>query len=441
MTDHSFHRTLTGRGFFRIRPELESIRRVMRALDHPERRVPAVHIAGTNGKGSVAAGIASVLEKSGYHVGLYTSPHLSRIHERIQIQRQPISDDWLVELGREILSAEDACGESLTYFELTTAIAYLAFARARCDINVIECGMGGLWDATNILEHPLLVVLTSVGMDHARWLGATETRIAAQKCGILKPGRPVVSGVRGPAREVVARAARQRGCPIRELDRDFRVQRRSTQWTEGRQLLRYEDPTHPCEDYVFSLLGSHQADNAALVIAATHALESQGWRVSDHDLRRGLRDVRWPGRLELVEKSGIYICLDGAHNPPAMARLIESLKESPFRDRRTHVLFSAYQDKDIATMATQVADLADTLYLAALPGPRAASVSTLRNAFRDFAGPLQIRENLPDAWSAIFHAAQPGDLIVVTGSLALVGLLRSAVMQTLSDTRSPHTGR
>ena len=420
---------LEERGFFHIKPGLGRIRRVLTALGHPENHMRAIHIAGTNGKGSVAAMLESVLRKAGYRTGLYTSPHLLDVTERIQINRQPLPRTDFSEMARLVFEAEQAAQINLTYFEFTTVMAFIAFSRARTQVAIVEVGMGGLWDATNVLKHPLLTVITSIGLDHQKWLGRTEEKIVAHKAGIVKKNVPLVSGVRGVGKAVIAATARRKRAPLYQIDDDFRVQRRSTHWDQGRQLVRYSEGV--CDDYAVALLGAHQADNAAVALCALFRLREAGLCVPEAAIRGGLRDVKWAGRLEcIVRANEAPLLLDGAHNPAGTQALLQALQDSPFHARRKILVFGAYGDKDIHEMARQWRSRAQSVHLVGFPGERGTSRSMLRRVFRTFQGPVKTHATTNEALRAAFQAASAQDVVIVSGSLRLVGeVLGSTIAQ------------
>lgn len=406
---------------FRIRPSLDRIARVLNALGRPQDRWPSLHIAGTNGKGSVAAALESVLRASGYRTGLYTSPHLMDLRERVQVNGEPMVDDFTAIAG-DVLTAEKKARAPLTYFEFLTAIAFQAFARRKVDIGIIECGMGGQWDATNVLEHPLASLITSVGLDHLEWLGDDEHRIARQKAGIIKPHGYVISGVRGPARESVIRAAREKDATLVQLDRDFSAGPLTASWRTGKQTLRFQFRREPPEIVSFGLLGSHQIDNAALVMAALRHLKQAGWSIPACRLDEGLSRLSWPGRLQIIRRPDqAPILLDGAHNLPAMKSALEAIASSAFANAQKTFVFSAFKDKDFNAMARLISPLAAEICLCPLRGPRAAGLSQLRQAFARTGSSSRAFASPEDAFAWALRDTPRDGLMVVTGSLALVG--------------------
>jgi dihydrofolate synthase / folylpolyglutamate synthase len=263
----TLHERLARRGLFHIKPGLERIRIILSALHHPERTQPAIHVAGTNGKGSVVASLESILRTAGYRTGLYTSPHLHNVCERVQVNGRPIDQESFVSLAREVLRAETQTKTRLTYFEFLTSLAFLAFRRLRIDVAILETGLGGLWDATNVIAKPLVTVITSIGLDHTQWLGETEAEIARQKAGIIKSRTPIVSGAEGDAASIISKAAKKRHASLLQLGHDFEGRSRETEWHAGRQSFDFYWKGRP-QRYQIPLLGRHQVRNAALTLAA-----------------------------------------------------------------------------------------------------------------------------------------------------------------------------
>ncbi len=399
MSYESFIKALARRDVFRIRPGLGRIRKVLAALGSPQDRVPALLIAGTNGKGSVAAALESVLRASGYKTGLYTSPHLIHLLERIKINGQPIREHTFLTAGRDIRSAEAKVRVKLTYFEFLTAAAFHVFAQAAVEIAVIECGMGGRWDATNVIRSPLLSILTSVGLDHTDYLGKTLEEIARHKCGIFRRGTIALSGVQGSPKTVVANEARLKQCTLLQLGRDFKIQR-----------------------IPFGLSGGFQLHNAAIVLAALQELTKQAWVIPKDTMQAALRHVEWPGRFQVITSPrGPTVLLDGAHNPSAMKMLLQALRSSVYRKAPKTFIFSAFKDKDIPSMGRMISRVADEVCLCPLSGHRAASLNDLRKAIHAPRIPVRTFHDFESAYLASRRDTPKDGLIVITGSLSLVG--------------------
>ena len=421
MTCSDFLKTLNARGMFRIHPSLDRISRVLNELGNPQESWPSVHVAGTNGKGSVAKGLESVLRAGGYRTGLYTSPHLVDLRERIQVNGKPVIQDFL-KIAQDVMKAEKKARTPLTHFELLTAMSFLTFARQKVDIAIVECGLGGLWDATNVLAHPMASIITSIGLDHMEWLGKNERAIAAQKAGIIKAHGYVISGVRGSGQEAIIRRAREKDATLIQLDQDFTSEGLTTSWRTGIQTLRFQFQRESPEIVPFGLLGSHQIDNAALILAGLRHLRQAGWVVPTPRRDQAMQDIQWPGRLQILHRKNVAtLLLDGAHNPHALKKVLQSIESSIFRNSRKTFVFSAFKDKEYRTMARMILPMAADIYLCPLPGPRGASLAQLHAALAGVRVPVR---KLSSAGQALAQALQgtPRDgLIIVTGSLSLVG--------------------
>ncbi len=391
------------------------LERVLASLDRlgrPQERFPAVHVAGTNGKGSVCAFAASVLQEAGYRVGLYTSPPLERFGERIRVDGCDLPDDAVPEL----LEAVERTGVELTQFEVITAMAFLHFARQGVDLAVVEVGLGGRLDATNVVRSEVSVV-TNVGLDHVEHLGPALSDIAREKAGIARPGIPLVTGAEGEALASVRAEARRRGAPVRVLGADFRVDRR------GRGY-RYRGPRWEVEGLEPGLRGAHQSANLALALAALECLDERGWRVPEDAVRSGVARARWPGRLELVGE-GPRVVLDGAHNPHASRALARALREE-FRWDRLWLVLGVLGDKDALGIASDLVPLADRILVTQSSSSRALPPEHLAAAAREAAGAeAEGVEFVPLALERALKGAGAGDLVCVTGSLTVVAEARA----------------
>lgn len=365
---------------FGIKLGLANVRRLLAALDHPERRGRFLHVAGTNGKGSVCAMMESVLRADGVRTGLYTSPHLVDFRERIRVNGEKISESDLAAGLTRIRGVVEGWDPFPTFFEISTVLALAHFARAGCEAVVLETGLGGRLDATNAVT-PVVSVLTPIAMDHEKWLGDSLEKITAEKAGIIKPGIPVASAPQLPEAEAVIRAAAA---------------------ARGSAL---EFASGPLETESFTLAGGHQKDNAAL---AVRALELAGWKPSAEALRRGLGSVQWPGRFQIVRDR--YV-LDGAHNPHAATRLVQTWREK-FGAARATVIFGALGDKDARGMLQALEPIAEKFVFVPVQSQRAKPPESLP----ELTGrPSRVAPSVREA-----IAAEQG-LILITGSLFLVG--------------------
>ena len=401
---------------------LYRIQTVMEALGNPNRKFPALHIAGTNGKGSVAAMSESILRHAGWKTGLYTSPHLVRVEERIKINGQEISPRTFARLTTEVhkkelaLHAKGTLDRPLTFFEIITAAAFLCFARARVDIAVVEVGLGGLLDATNVVT-PQACIITGISHDHQGLLGKTLAQIAAEKAGIIKPGIPVISGCRREsARRILLQKARAAQSHIYEVDGDCRIQIENER--DGRALINLHTPARSYAHMWLSLAGEHQARNAALAVMGVELLKD--FPVRKADVRRGLASTIWPGRLDSFRLPRRTL-MDGAHNPEGAQSLRDFL--SGRKESEVHLVFAALQDKDIKRMGACLFPLAQTIHLAQLSNARSAHPREVKEAHRNFHDRIFIHENPEAALKGAWQKCSPRGLVVVSGSLYLLGAL------------------
>ena len=358
------------------KPGLTRTRTLLAALGDPHKKLQFVHVAGTNGKGSTAAMLASCLQAAGYRVGLYTSPFINRFNERIQINGQQIPDEALVELVEQVKPAADAMEDVPTEFEIITALGMLYFARQQCDIVVLEVGLGGTLDSTNVIEKPACAVITALGMDHVKELGPTLADIAAAKAGIIKPGCPVVSYGGAPeADAVLRRVAAQQHAPFTEVD-FAKLQ------VTGGDLDAVTFSFDGLDGVRLPLIGSYQPRNAALAITALRVLRQQGWNIPESAIRTGLEQVSWPGRFELLRHSPAFV-LDGSHNAHGMRATVQSLKDR-FPGQKFVFLISIMADKDVDEMLALLAPLAERFVTVTAHNPRAMPAQTLAEHIRAY---------------------------------------------------------
>jgi dihydrofolate synthase/folylpolyglutamate synthase len=417
--------------------DLENIRALAAAMGHPERACPCVHIAGTNGKGSVAAMLDSILRAAGLRTGLYTSPHLVRINERIRIDGEEISDAAFAaafaRLRRVIeeLLARDPDSGGLrahpTYFECLTAMALDCFARAALDFAVVEVGMGGRLDATNIVQ-PEVAVITQIDFDHEEYLGHSLEQIAGEKAAILKPGAWAVSAAgRAEARAVVVRRAAAVEARLVEIDSAYRIEAAGTEpGTEAVQRV-VVTPVHSRKRYELAvpLAGGYQVRNAVTALAAARLLAERGFPITDDAIVRGIAAVRWPGRLQCVARHpDVY--LDGTHNP-AGARELVAFWQQHGAGRRLILVYGAMRDKAVDEITGLLFPLAWRVVLAAPEQPRAISATALAAMTQHLTPPggMEIAANPAEALERALASAAPEDVVLATGSLYLAGdLLR-----------------
>ncbi|HVX16046.1 MAG TPA: folylpolyglutamate synthase/dihydrofolate synthase family protein [Pirellulales bacterium] len=422
--------------------KLDRMRDLLRRLGDPQQRLPIVHVAGTKGKGSTSAMIAAVLSAAGYSTGLYTSPHLERLEERFRIDGRMCGEQELAALTdklRPVVADMDREAEAIgggesgpTYFELTTALGLLHFVDRGVDAAVIEVGLGGRLDSTNVCT-PRVGVITSISFDHMKQLGNTLEAIAREKAGIVKSGVPLVSGVtaEGPRREI-ERICRERGAPLIELERDFDFTYRPAQAVDA-------GPVWPTIDFVshaagreqrlvdvkVGLLGEHQGANAAIALAVIDQLRAQGWSISDAAARRGLAEVRWPARVEVVARRPTVI-LDSAHNAASIGALVRTLHES-FRARDRLLVFATTQEKQVDEMLELLLPHFDrAIFTRYQNNPRGVPPEELAALARQTSDiPVDVCPEVAAAWQTAREAADDDHLICVTGSFFIAAEMRA----------------
>ena len=394
----------------RMQLGLDRVERALALCGSPHSRFPSLHIAGTNGKGSTAALLHAVLRAAGYRVGLYTSPHLLDFCERIRLGDGWIRQQDVVDGVAWIRSRLGPAQLGLTPFELMTLLAFVAFARAEVDIAVVEVGLGGRLDATNVLS-PLVTTITQIGLDHQAYLGSDLARIAAEKGGIIKPGVPVVVGrMEADSQAVLIDIARRRGSPSLVYGRDF--------WADaGSGHFGYRGRARQYENLPLGLAGAFQVDNAAAALASLECLTAD-FPVSGAQLCHGLRQVVWPGRFQTVSDQPLVI-LDGAHNPYAVAALVSALP-AVLGERRVRLLFGVMSDKDWPSMVPPLARIADQAVVTRLRNPRAADPQAVATAFAE-ACPTRVCSDARAACQQLLDGADADTAVVVCGSLFLVG--------------------
>ena len=422
MPDNLVPEVLKGALQFGIKPGLERISELMRLTGDPQDRFKSVHIAGTNGKGSTAAYIASVLQKAGYKTGLYTSPYIQRFNERIQVNGVQIPDDALAEITTEIAAATERVQAKgyrrPTIFELITALGFCWFSREKCDIVSLEVGMGGRLDATNTIEQSEVSVMVNIGFDHMEFLGDTLPLIAGEKAGIIKPhGDVVVYGQEPEVEEVFRKACEAKGASFAISDSSKAVVKENTVDGTVFDFGGYEDLR-------ISLLGKYQVRNACTAVTAIQHLRRHGWNISDLALREGLWETHWPGRLELLRKDPIVI-VDGAHNPQGAEALMEAMA-ALFPGRKFRIVVGVLADKDYTASIDIAAPYAVKFYAVTPPSYRALSSQELAEVIRHHSGtPVQPFESIPAAIETALQEADKQDILCIFGSLYQVGDVRS----------------
>jgi len=407
--------------------DLENTSVLLERLGRPDRAYPTVHIAGTNGKGSTAAFVESILRDAGFRTGLNTSPHLERINERFRIDGEEISDEQFAETFTRIhrvieeLLAEGKLRAHPTYFECVTALAFEVFAHERVEFAVIEVGLGGRLDATNIIT-PVVSVITRIDFDHENFLGHSLEEIAREKAGILKYQVPAVSAPQLPeAREAILARTKELHCTLLETQEAFRIEQETMEGDCARATVK-EAATGALFEVAPRLPGRFQLQNALNALATARLLQKRGFRVTNENIESGIAATQWPGRLEkLQSQPDIY--LDGAHNPGAARELALFLEEN-FSGRTVYLIFGAMRDKAVDEVTGSLFPLASEVIFTQPGNPRAVSATQLANLAGHHAERFTVINDAEAALDAALAKARPEDAIFITGSLYLVGQLR-----------------
>ncbi|WP_320066883.1 folylpolyglutamate synthase/dihydrofolate synthase family protein [Micromonospora sp. RTGN7] len=426
---------MAARGFTRLHFELDRIERLLDLLGSPQRAYPSIHLTGTNGKTSTARMIDSLLRAFGLHTGCYTSPHLETVRERISLDGEPVSEERFVTTYREVAPlaelVDERSAEPLTYFDMTTALAFATFADAPVDVAVVEVGLGGVEDATNVIQAGV-AVLTPIGLDHTEWLGDTLQDIALHKAGIIYPGATVVCAAQEEeaARPILERCA-EVGATVAREGVEFGVLRRSV--AVGGQVLSLQGLGGVYEDVFVPLHGAHQAQNAAVALAAVEAFLGAGAKrqLDVEIVREGFAMSSSPGRLEKVRTSPT-ILLDGAHNPHGMAATVTALQEEFAFSKLVGVL-AVFGDKDAMSLLELLEPVLDYLVVTRNSSPRAMPAEELAELAWEVFGParVEVADNMPDAIEAAVAQAE----FEVPGELAGVGVLITGSVVTVAEAR------
>jgi len=398
---------------------LTQVERILEALGNPHREVQAIHIGGTNGKGSTAAMMASILQKEGYRMGLYTSPHLIRFTERIKVNGKEIEKEEVAELAGWMKERIEAAGipSPFTFFDFTTAMGLLYFKQKMVDLAILEVGLGGRLDSTNVID-PLLSIITNIAKDHEEYLGRSILKIAREKAGIIKKGRPLITGAVQPqVLRLFSKVCREKGTPYYRVGKEFRYVQNEERHFD------YEGLHRKLWGISLNLGGPHQIINATTALGAMEVLDDLGYPVSNDAMIEGLKEVEWPGRLEMVCSSP-RVVLDGAHNPAGALVLKESLGKE-FQYRHLILLLGVMKDKDIKSILHLLAPLADHLILTRPHYDRAASPALLKKTLGRSGKKAEIVEDLEEAIEKGLSMTQDEDLLCITGSLYTVGEARA----------------
>ena len=396
-------------------PGLERIRELLHRIGDPQKRVPVVHIAGTNGKGSAAASLASVLTTAGYVTGLCTSPYIFRFNERMQCCGHEITNEELCAITEFIKPHAEAMAHPPTEFELVCAITFEYFARKHCDLAVVEVGMGGRLDATNVVEDPLCAVIMNIGLDHTRELGSTVEAIAAEKAGIIKPGCDVVLYAQKPSvMDVIRARCRQENCPL------FITEPNALKVLPGgigRLDFIYRD-----KQWSTPLLGAHQAKNAAVVLETVERLRTKGYVIPKEAVHRGLETVRWPARFEIIAEKPWFV-VDGGHNPQCAETVADNIHRY-FPNMHVVLLTGVLADKDYNSLTDILAPTADCFVTVTPDCPRALPAKDYARHLEKYGKPVSACGSIPEGVAKARALAGKDGVVVAVGSLYMAGPIR-----------------
>ena len=422
---------------------LSNIKKLLRATGIGDEKFRIIHITGTNGKGSVAIFLSSILKQAGFKVGLYTSPHLIDFRERIQVDGRYISKRKVTELLSQLLffirTPRSEFSLKPTYFEIMTALALQYFSQANVEIAILEVGMGGRLDATNVFNHSLISIITNVNYEHTEYLGRRISDISREKAGIIKRNGIVITGVKQRrALEVIKGVCRKKKTRLFRLGRDIKVQyvnqRRKANNFCNYQRFDYQGIFDSFRDLKIKLLGRHQIENAALALGAIEGLRLRGIQVAEKHLRKGLERATWSGRLEVLnclnwKGEDCKVVLDGAHNPAAMCCLKNALLEGVIPHRRIILVLGILKDKDIKKMVAEIVPLCQEVVVTSPRTERGFDKNLLRREVMNYlpSGKVRIENGAGEALMGALEVAATDDLICVTGSLYTVGEARSAL--------------
>ena len=413
-----------------IKPGLKRMEWMMERLGHPEKKLKAVHIGGTNGKGSTVTFLRSILQAGGYKVGTFTSPYIEQFNERISINGKPISDEELLQLANIIRPLADELEETElggpTEFEVITAMCFYYFAEVNpVDIFVCEVGLGGRFDSTNIIL-PLASIITNIGLDHTNILGNSYEEIAFEKAGIIKEATPIFTAIKQPeALRVIEEQAQKKEAPLSRMNQEFIISSH-TSLTHGESFS-----VKSFDHLEISMIGKHQTENAALAVCAAQYLnEIDAFVITEDAIRAGLKKAYWPGRLEILSEKP-FVIIDGAHNDEGITTLVHELS-TRFAEREIHIVFAALKDKSYTKMISKLDQVADQIFFVSFDFPRAAKAQDL---YEQSKSPNKsIVENWENFLKETVGALQPNHLLVVTGSLYFISEAKPYLCKFLKNT-------
>lgn len=398
---------------------LQRTRELLDLLGNPQKELKFVHVAGTNGKGSTCAMLASILQTAGYRTGRYTSPFVDRFNERIALNGTPISDEDLVDVFERIRPVVDAMPNQPSEFELITCAAMLYYSEQKCDVVVLEVGMGGEFDSTNVIDTPLLTIITAMGFDHMKYLGNTMTEIAFAKAGIIKPGGTTLIYGENPEADAVFRETCERVGSRLVITDHSRI-------TDHSHTLKGHDLSFgPYEHIHLPLIGSHQVKNAAVVLTAVEELKKRGLIIPDYAVYEGMAKVTWPARMELLSEKPVFL-LDGGHNPHGFTAAAATLREL-FPDRKVTVMMGVMADKDHGDMIRQLLPLTKRFITVRPDSPRAMTAEDLAEEIRSLGGEAEPAGFAKDGVNTMLEQANDDDVLLAIGSLYMAGDVRKAM--------------
>ncbi|PLS01345.1 bifunctional folylpolyglutamate synthase/dihydrofolate synthase [Neobacillus cucumis] len=413
-----------------IKPGLTRMEWMMDKLGSPEKKIKAVHVGGTNGKGSTVTFLRSILQAEGYEVGTFTSPYIEQFNERISVNGKPISDEEILRLTNVIKPlADELEGTELggpTEFEVITAMAFYYFANANnIDMVIFEVGLGGRFDSTNIIQ-PLASIITNIGLDHTNILGNTYEEIAFEKAGIIKSNTPIFTAVKHPgALKVIEEVADKQSAPISRLNQEFQISGHES-IVKG-EVFSLKSKSLSLEQLEISMMGQHQTENASLAVLAADYLNQAGFQVTEQSIRKGLKEAYWPGRFEILSEKPLVI-IDGAHNQEGITALVHELS-SRYKDRNIHIVFAALRDKKLDEMIGMLDGIADQITFVSFDFPRAAKAEELFQISKS-ASKLAVED-----WSSYLlekmKSLKPKEMLIVTGSLYFISEVKPLITKSL----------
>ncbi|WML59561.1 folylpolyglutamate synthase/dihydrofolate synthase family protein [Neobacillus sp. PS2-9] len=416
-----------------IKPGLKRMEWMMDKLGSPEKKIQTIHVGGTNGKGSTVTYLRNILQVAGYSVGTFTSPYIEQFNERISVNGKPITDEELLHLANVIRPLADELEETElggpTEFEVITAMSFYYFAEmGKVDVVVYEVGLGGRFDSTNIL-HPLVSIITNIGLDHTNILGNSYEEIAFEKAGIIKEHTPIFTAVKHPgALKVIENQAEKMKAPIYRLNQEFSISEHQS-LTKGEKFT-LTTPSQAFNDFEISMIGQHQTENAALAVCAALYLNQEGsFLISDQAIREGLKKAYWPGRFEILSENPLVI-IDGAHNEEGITALVKELS-TRYKERHIHIVFAALKDKKLDEMIAKLDQVANQISFVSFDFPRAAAAEEL----------LKISQSTNKVavtnWESYLleeiQAIDSSSMLVITGSLYFISEIKPHLCKYLKN--------